>query len=287
MAPAKKKARSKKRTVSKADSEQYNTIDITEIKKHSTFENLLPIDKDLLENITLDMRQNGYYESKPVVLANWPGLEGFVLADGHARVRAAFEADIAHVPFVTVEFPDEVSALQHAMSLQTKRRTTTDGALYRLCAQFDRLNERGGDRRSKKTKSMPTRDGIDPGRSASARKTASLIGSNFRKVEKIRKILKDGTPEIQEALKNDKLTINAAYMRIRKMKTGAVKKNSKEESSAKQVKAAKLVLNRENFEGLNALGGDLSSQLNLAVEQFISGLRDKERAEEPARETAT
>ncbi|MFC1835578.1 hypothetical protein ACFL2Q_12705, partial [Thermodesulfobacteriota bacterium] len=60
-----------------------------------------------------------------------------------------------------------------------------------------------------------------------------------------------------------------------------------EESSTKGVKAAKQALSRENFEALHALGGDFSSQLNLAVEQFISGLREKETAEEPARESGS
>jgi hypothetical protein len=93
------------------------------------------------------------------------------------------------------------------MSLQAKRRTTTDGALYRLSEQYDRLMERGGDRRSEDARSTPPCGGIDPGRSASARFTASLIECNFRKVEKMRKIRKDGTPELQEAVKNGEMSI--------------------------------------------------------------------------------
>ncbi|MFC1834433.1 hypothetical protein ACFL2Q_06830, partial [Thermodesulfobacteriota bacterium] len=54
MRSAKKTVRSKGRTGPKGDSGQHSIIDITEIRKHSTFENLLPIDKDLLENITLE-----------------------------------------------------------------------------------------------------------------------------------------------------------------------------------------------------------------------------------------
>jgi hypothetical protein len=197
--------RDKMPTNGKGDSEQYQTIDIHEIRKHPVFENLLSIDKDLLQNITLDIRRNRFYPSQPVVLAHWPGLEGHVLIDGHARVRAAFDAGITRVPFVRMEFPDEMSALQHAMSLQAKRRTTTDGALYRLSEQYDRLMEPG--RRSEAEKELPTRVGNYDGRSASARFTASLLGCNYKKVEKIRKIRKDGTPELQEAVKNGEMSI--------------------------------------------------------------------------------
>ncbi|MBM3301102.1 MAG: hypothetical protein FJY85_14245 [Deltaproteobacteria bacterium] len=55
------------------------------------------------------------------------------------------------------------------------------------------------------------------GRSASARRTAQLLLCKYKKVEKIRKIRKDGTPEIQEAVKNDRMKINRAYNLIREM----------------------------------------------------------------------
>jgi hypothetical protein len=71
--------------------------------------------------------------------------------------------------------------------------------------------ERGGDRRSEDAKSIMTGVIIDRDLSTSARRTASLLGCNYKKVEKIRKVRKDGTPELQEALKNDKMSIDRAY----------------------------------------------------------------------------
>ncbi len=121
--------------------------------------------------------------------------------------------------------------------------------------------------------------------------TNRLIGCHFRKVEKIRKGHTDGTPEIQEAVKNDRMSINRAYDLIRKMERGVVEGNQTEKLSAAQLKAVKLFLSQANLAELNALGGDLSSLLNssllnLSVEQFISGLGDKERTADPATEAA-
>ncbi|MEW6351611.1 MAG: hypothetical protein AB1646_21380 [Thermodesulfobacteriota bacterium] len=268
-----------------SDPSDYRVIALTEIRKHPTFESLLPIDRDLLESIIVDMRRNGFYPSQPVVLGTWPGMEGPVLIDGHARAQAAREAEIGHVPYVVKEFDDEMGALQHAMSLQSKRRSTKDGALYRLAGQYDRLTERGGDRRSEEALSMLTRVSVDGGRSASARRTATLLGCNYKKVDKIRKIRKDGTPEIQEAVKNDKMSINRAYQLIRRMEKGL---RMDDEGPAKvadaQVRALQVVLTEKNFAGLNALGSDLPALVNSAIEEFISVHGNRARSEEPGTE---
>ncbi len=257
--------------------DQPKTIAIEQIRTHPTFVELLPVADGMLENMIQDMRVNGYYESQPLVLGVWPGQEEPVLIDGHMRRRAAPAADITEAPFVIEEFPDEMSALRHAINLQTRRRTTTDGALYRLCDRFDRLMDRGGDRRSPEAKSMLTGVSIDRGRSASARSTASLIGCHYRKVDKIRKIRRDGTLQIQEAVRTDKLTINKAYKLIRDMELGS--DGGTDKVSVALVKAAKVLFNEENFAILKELGGDLSSHANRAAELYIRWLQDKGRGD--------
>ncbi len=274
----KKTVRGKTSAGTERDASEHRTMDLTEITRHPTFEHVLPIDRDLLEAIIVDMRHNGFYPSQPVVLGYWPGLEGPVLIDGHARVQGAREAGMTHVPCVIEEFPNETTALQHAMSLQSKRRSTRDGALYRLAGRYDGLMETGRRPRTSDTCELPTRVGNFRGRSASAQITASLIACNYKKVEKIRKIRKDGTPEIQEAVKNDRISINRAYNLIRKVENGLKEdEEGPEKLSPGQVRALKAVLSEENFAGLKALGGDLRGMLNLAVEQFIGGFRNERR----------
>jgi hypothetical protein len=129
---------------------------------------------------------------------------------------------------------------------------------------------------------LPTIVGNYVGRSASAQRTASLIGCNYKKVEKIRKIRKDGTPDIQRAVRNDKLSINRAYKLIRDMEQG--KDNSRKGSSVARVKAGKFVVSEENFGLLKELGGDLSAHVNVAIEMYIRWLQDQKSALPPEQE---
>jgi len=114
------------------------------------------------------------------------------------------------------------------------------------------------------------------GRSASARRTASYIGCSYKKVERIRTIRKLGTPEIQEAVKNDKLSINGAYNKICKMRQG--KESSEENPSTRQTRTAKITFSEENFTILKELSGDVGTHVNRALEIYVRWLRDKERA---------
>ncbi len=113
------------------------------------------------------------------------------------------------------------------------------------------------------------------GRSASARKTASLIGCNYKKVDKIRKIRRDGTPQIQEAVRNDEMTINKAYKLIRDMELG--EDDSEKKWSAAHIKAAKTLLSEENFAILQELGGDVGDHVNKALEVYMRWLEEKEK----------
>jgi hypothetical protein len=215
------------------------------------------------------MRIEGFYQSEPVVLATWKGQEDPALIDGHMRIRAALEAGITHVPCVDMEFTNEMEALQHTVNLQTVRRRTTDAAFYRLCCQYDALMEPG--RKGKGGKELLTHVSNFVGRSASARRTAQLIGCHYRKIDKIRKIRRDGWPEIQDAVRNDQCSINKAYKLIRDMEIGEADAKGKTKLTKGQIKAVKSVLSEENFIALEAMGDDLGSMLNLAVEQFING----------------
>ena len=172
------------------------TIDPREIRTHPTFKDLLPIDEGFLESLTADMLRTGYLETERVVLGLWPGLADPVLIDGHTRRAAAIAAGIERIPYEVVEFPDEIAGLRYAMSVQCKRRPRKDDVIFRFVERYDTVMSRG--RRNGGKKELPPCGG-NFGRSASARRTADLLQCNHRKVETIRKILKDGTPEIQAA----------------------------------------------------------------------------------------
>jgi hypothetical protein len=259
--------KSKSRAATEVHPDRIRTIEISQIKTRPSFVELLPVDEDLLAKMIEVMRIEGFYQSEPVVLAKWKGQEEPALIDGHMRIRAALEAGITHVPCVAVKFANEIEALQHAVNLQTVRRRATDGAFYRLCCQYDALMAPG--RKSEESKELLTRVSNFVGRSASARRTAQLIGCHYRKVDKIRKIRRDGWLEIQDAVRNDQCSINKAYKLIRDMEIGEDDAKNKRKLTKAQIKVVKSVLSEENFVALEAMGDDLGSMLNLAVERFI------------------
>ena len=251
-------------------------IDVQDIKMHPTFANLLRIDPDMQEKITQSMRVHGFFESHPLVEAVWPGQEDPVLIDGNTRLQAALAVGLTHVPVVIVRFDSELEVLQRVIQPQADRRAITHGALYRLCAQFDRLMEAGRPRKNGETGKLPPRGGNFLGRSASARKTAQLVGCNFRKVERIRKIRRDGWPEIQEAVRNDEMTINKAYKLIRDMELG--NEDNGKKVAAARIRAAKTLLSEENFAFLDQLGGNVGDHVNKALEVYMQWLKGQESA---------
>jgi len=115
------------------------------------------------------------------------------------------------------------------------------------------------------------------GRSASARRTASYIGCSYKTVERIRTIRKLGTPEIQEAVKNDKLSINGAYSKMCKTKHG--KDSSGENPSTQQLRTARITFSEENYAVLKDLGGDVGTHVNVAVEMYVRWMQETKSAE--------
>jgi hypothetical protein len=110
----------------------------------------------------------------------------------------------------------------------------------------------------------------------SARETAKILGCHFSKVEKIRKIIRDGWPEIQEAVANDEMSINKAYQLILDRELG--KEDGEKKASVRLTKAMQTVLGEDVFENMRNLEGDLLSLVKTACEEFIRRRGDQERS---------
>jgi ParB-like chromosome segregation protein Spo0J len=221
------------------------------------------------------MRVHGFFPSHPITMVTWPGQDDPVVIDGHTRRDAALEVGIAVVPVVIFAFEAVMAALERAVSLQAQHRFSTNGAYYRMCETYDTLMERG--RKAKEAKELTTRGVNFVGPSASAKKTAQLIGCSYRTVDRIRKIRRDGWPEIQEAVANDELTINKAYKLIRDMELG--KDDGEKKASVRLTKAVQTVLGEDVFENMRNLEGELLSLVKTACEEFIRRRGDQERSE--------
>jgi ParB-like chromosome segregation protein Spo0J len=203
-----------------------------------------------------------------------------VLIDGHTRMLAAIDAGIEKIFFVIEEFEDEGAALSHAMNLQAKRRTTDDWVLFQLIERFDSLMERGGDRRSEQAKSKGPAGPTETKHSTSAERTAALVGCSPRKVKRARRIRKDGTSEILEALRDREMTISQAEQVIIKKAQAEAEKNTGEESLTEIEENFMVQLTEENLAGLKQLEETVHYHTNKAVRMYIRGLRKMGRLPE-------
>jgi ParB-like chromosome segregation protein Spo0J len=268
---------SKKRRGNEADSSQLQTIDPKKIKTHPRFQGLLTIDEDLAEDLSADMTVEGYYRSIPIVLATWPGQKEPVLIDGHTRVPAAIKAGVPKIPYVVETFDDIDGALEYIAKVQTHRRPTDDWVRYQLITELDRPLERGGDRRSEQAKSNTPAGGLETPRKTSAERTADLVGCSARTVERARRIRKDGTPEILEALRNREMTISQAENAIIKKAQAEAEKNTGEQSSDAESENSLVHVTDEYRAVLSQMEGTLYEHVNKAVKMYIRWLRDKGR----------
>jgi ParB family chromosome partitioning protein len=250
-------------------------IAVAAIVTHPAFEHLLRVDEALRSRLARTMRKKGFYSSSPVVLGRWPGLATPpVLIDGHIRWLAARDAGLTEIPCIIIEFPDEMSALELCIDLQTARRQTSGGSIYRFCERFDSLWKRGGDRRSGRANSRSQCCDNDREPNSSARATARIIGCNYRIIHKVRRIRRDGTPEIRDAVRDDVIGIEKAYRMVREMELG---KEENTRNRAADTRAAKRLLAEEIFERLQELPGDMHEKINAAVELYLRSPNDKER----------
>jgi hypothetical protein len=184
-------------------------MDPREIKTHSLFEALFPINPELLEEIEKDMRDDGFDDSQRIVLATWTGQKEPVCIDGHTRLKAAINVGIDIVPVWEHEFETEEEALQKAIKLQKNRRNMTDADLLRCVEALDKRDSHGGDRKSDEAKIKAQGCAlIEQGKSAEA--TAATLGISPRKVEQTRTVLDHADEETKRAVANGEKSINRA-----------------------------------------------------------------------------
>lgn len=203
-----------------------------EIKTHPFFADLFPIKEDVLSKIEEHIRENQFLISHPLDLAIWNGQKEPVCIDGHTRLQAALNLGLETVPVITHELDSEDEALELAIHLQRNRRNMTDAEIMSCIQAVDARRRRGGDRRSEEAKSKPQGCGIEESRSASAKKTAEIIGVSTRKVEQVRTITDHGEEDILESVKNGEISINRAYQETQKKRKAAEAADNEGESDS-------------------------------------------------------
>jgi hypothetical protein len=247
-------------------------INPKEIKTHPFFQELFPIQTELLKKIETDMREGTYDLSQPVILGTWNGQEEPVCIDGHTRLKAAINAGIEELPVWTHKFNSEQEALEKAIKLQQNRRNMSDADIIVCVALLDSKRPRGGDRRSEQAKSKPKSDGNENSRSSSAKETAAIIGKSPRKVEKGRAVLAKGDPDTIAAVRNGEMSINRANQKVQK------KSGKKSGEKIKPVQDQHYAIPKDLLAELEELGGVIDEHIDVAITAYLD-LPEEQRHE--------
>ena len=149
-------------------------------------------DKTLAE-IRRRIERFGYDKSQPVVVQKGTN----ILVDGHTRLAAAREAGLEEVPAFEREFGDREEMLMYTFERQAVRRNLTGPEILTAARMIKGPKEKDGKGRA-------------------AELLAERLGVGVATVYQARAILKEGTEEEIEAVRNGEKSIKAAYGTVRR-----------------------------------------------------------------------
>ena len=236
---------------------------LDEIQLSDEFSSLFPVKLSVLHQIIESMKKHGFDNSQPLHI--WKGKS--ILLDGHTRRLAALECGLTTVPVFEHSFETEEEAMEYALGLQTARRNLTDAELLNALAKLDQLKNRGRPE-SKKEIELP--------KGKSAAHLAKVLGTSTGKIEKARAVSKRATAEVQEAVKEGKMSVNAAYETVRA--APPEKKESAKDSFEVQLdRIIEILAERKMYPAVCALCVDLKLTQN-AVNHAIRNLKPEKQA---------
>ena len=184
------------------------------LETRDPFSSIFPIQDAVFQKILNSMKKNSFDAAHPIIV--WK-CDSAVIIDGHTRYRAAIECGISEIPVVFKEFLNAEEALDYAVSQQVNRRNLSSGEMLRYIAAADKLRQPGRPKKLAPNGANFPDDVPVPGKGKSAEQIAKVLNISTRKAERLRKIAKDGSDEIKQALQNDEISINNAYEQTRKL----------------------------------------------------------------------
>jgi ParB family chromosome partitioning protein len=161
---------------------------VSEIQTDPRLAGMFTVNTEILASIVKSMRESGYDKSQPLVL--WKG-KG-VVVDGHTRLQAAREAGIPEVPVEEKEFGALEDAKLYAYRRQAERRNLTPAEILTAAAELKRKDSRDGTGRASEL-------------------LAQNLGISPTSVKHAQIVAQEGSPEIIDEVKRNRMTINRAY----------------------------------------------------------------------------
>jgi len=168
---------------------QKQEIKTMEVKLHPICEIFPPMSADEFERLKADIKENGQREP----ITYWNGL----LVDGRHRLRACQDLEVA---VIEDELDPETDPVAYAVSTNLHRRHLTEGQRGMVAADLAKLKH-GGDRKSEEIK------GPIGTLNNSIEEASKMLKVSPRTTKRAKNILKNGCKELQQLVKDGKLSV--------------------------------------------------------------------------------
>ena len=176
-------------------------VPVSEIKTIPELSEIFTKQDKVVEDIEKSMNKNGFQNEEPIVIAKLPNGTILGVADGNTRLMVAKKIGLDEVPVVYKTFGSLEDAIQYAKDRQFHRRNLSQAEIYNYANNLDSIN-------------MEDRNG--EGRATE--RLAEELGISASTIEHARTVENRADEETKEKIKNNELSINQAYQKVRKSK---------------------------------------------------------------------
>ena len=176
-------------------------VPVSEIKTIPELSEIFTKQDKVVEDITKSMNESGFHNEEPIVIAKLPDGTILGVADGNTRLMVAKEIGLDEVPVVYKTFDSLEDAIQYAKDRQFHRRNLSQAEIYNYAnnlASID-MEDRNGEGRA-------------------TERLAEELGVSASTIEHARTVENRADEETKEKIKNNELSINQAYQKVRKSK---------------------------------------------------------------------
>ena len=188
-------------------------VPVAEIKTIPELSEIFQRQDKVLEDIKKSMQEDGFHKEEPIVIAKLPDGTVLGVADGNTRLIVAKEIGMDEVPVVYKTFDSLEDAIQYAKDRQFHRRNLTQAEIYNYANNLDAVEDKNGEGRA-------------------TERLAEELGVSASTIEHARTVASRADEETQEKIKNNEMTINQAYQKVRKSKKKQEKEPDEEESGS-------------------------------------------------------
>lgn len=176
-------------------------VPVAEIKTIPELSEIFQRQDKVLEDIKKSMQEDGFHKEEPIVIAKLSDGTVLGVADGNTRLMVAKELGLDEVPVVYKTFESLEDAIQYAKDRQFHRRNLSQAEIYNYANNLDgiEMEDRNGEGRA-------------------TERLAEELGISASTIQHARTVENRADEETKEKIKNNELTINQAYQKVRKSK---------------------------------------------------------------------